>query len=166
MLYLLDANVLITADRLYYPMDRIPQFWTWVLEQSNIGNIKIPYEIYDEMADGKADDLVRWLKTNKDVILLDEEVDVILLQEVIDGGYAEGLNDVELDQIAKDPFLVAYARMKSNRCVVTLEQSSPRKQRANRKIPDVCNTFGIPCCDTFQLIRALDFKIRQTAIKR
>jgi hypothetical protein len=161
MLYLLDANVLITADRLYYPMDRVPQFWDWILEQSSAGNIKIPFEIYGEIVDGKADDLVKWLKANKAVIQLDEEVDVALVQEVIERGYAEDLNDVELDQIAKDPFLVAYARMKPNRCVVTLENSSPRKQRANRKIPDVCSTFGVACCDTFQLIRDLDFKINK-----
>lgn len=160
MLYLLDANVLITADRLYYPMDRVPQFWNWILEQSDAGNIKIPYEIYDEVVDGKADDLVKWLKANKALIQLDEEVDISVVQEVIGKGYATDLDDVELDKIAKDPFLVAYACMKPNRCVVTLENSSPRKQRANRKIPDVCSTFSIPCCDTFQLIRELDFKIK------
>lgn len=27
MLYLLDANVLITASRLYYPVDQVPEFW-------------------------------------------------------------------------------------------------------------------------------------------
>lgn len=161
MLYLLDANVLITADRLYYPMDRVPQFWEWILEQADAGNIKIPYEIYNEIIDGKVDDLVKWLKANKTTIRLDEEVDITVVQEVIDTGYAPDLDDVELEKIAKDPFLVAYARMKPNRCVVTLENSSPRKQRANRKIPDVCSTFSISCCDTFQLIRDLDFRIKR-----
>ncbi len=32
MLYLLDANVLIDADRDYYPIDRVPEFWDWILE--------------------------------------------------------------------------------------------------------------------------------------
>ena len=27
MLYLLDANVLITAHNLYYPIDAVPEFW-------------------------------------------------------------------------------------------------------------------------------------------
>lgn len=28
MLYLLDANVLISAQELHYPLGRIPQFWS------------------------------------------------------------------------------------------------------------------------------------------
>lgn len=159
MLYLLDANTLITADRQYYPMERVPQFWDWILEKADAGYIKLPYEIYNEIVDGKADDLVKWLKSNKKILQLDEEVDTILLQEVMDKGYGPNLKDVEIEKMAKDPFLVAYARMKPDRCVVTLENAGPRKKRANRKVPDICNTFKIPCCDTFQLIRDLDFRI-------
>lgn len=159
MLYLLDANVLITADREYYPMDRIPQFWDWILEQAGAGKIKLPYEIFGEVVDGKTDDLLKWLKTNRRTIELDEEVDVGLLQDVLDRGYAPNLNDVQLEKVAKDPFLITYARMAPDRCVITLEKPSPKKQGANRKIPDVCNVFGISCYDTFHLIRKLDFKI-------
>lgn len=159
MLYLLDANVLITADRQYYPMDRIPQFWSWVLEQAEAGHIKIPYEIYGEITEGKEDDLVKWLKQHRTSLILDEEVDIGLLQEVLDRGYGERLTDVELQKVAKDPFLVAYARADMARCVVTLERSSPGKTRGNRKIPDVCDAFGVSHCDTFRLIRDLDFRI-------
>ena len=30
MLYLLDANVLITANNLYYPIDSVPEYWEWL----------------------------------------------------------------------------------------------------------------------------------------
>jgi hypothetical protein len=30
MLYLTDANVLITANNLYYPIDRVPECWEWL----------------------------------------------------------------------------------------------------------------------------------------
>jgi Domain of unknown function (DUF4411) len=30
MLYLLDANVLITARNRYYPIDTVPEFWSWL----------------------------------------------------------------------------------------------------------------------------------------
>lgn len=30
MLYLLDANELITAHNLYYPIDVVPEFWEWL----------------------------------------------------------------------------------------------------------------------------------------
>ena len=30
LLYLLDANVLITANRDYYSVKRVPEFWAWL----------------------------------------------------------------------------------------------------------------------------------------
>ncbi|MFN8375069.1 MAG: DUF4411 family protein [Anaerolineae bacterium] len=55
-------------------------------------------------------------------------------------------------------FLIAYALVdKGNRCVVTVETSAPSKQRHNRKIPDVCQTFTVPWCDPFTLYRSLGF---------
>ena len=44
MLYLLDANVLIQAHEEYYPLDRIPQFWVWLVEEAVAGYAKMPFE--------------------------------------------------------------------------------------------------------------------------
>ena len=49
MLYLLDANVLIDANRDYYPIARVPEFWDWLLEMGRLGRIRIPLEIYEEV---------------------------------------------------------------------------------------------------------------------
>jgi hypothetical protein len=43
VLFLFDANVLITASNTYYPIDLIPEFWSWVEHQGKIENIKIPW---------------------------------------------------------------------------------------------------------------------------
>jgi Domain of unknown function (DUF4411) len=48
--YLLDANVLIRAHEDYYPIDRIPQFWAWLVSMGNRSTVKVPYEIYGEIA--------------------------------------------------------------------------------------------------------------------
>ena len=50
MLYLLDANVLIRAHEDYYPIDRVPQFWVWLLGLAEAGHAKLPFEIYHEIA--------------------------------------------------------------------------------------------------------------------
>ena len=52
MLYLLDANVLIRAHGDYYPIDRVPPFWNWLIAEGEAGHVKIPFEIYDEIAIG------------------------------------------------------------------------------------------------------------------
>lgn len=49
MLYLLDANVLIDANRDYYPIERVPEFWDWLAAIGEQGQAKIPLEIYAEV---------------------------------------------------------------------------------------------------------------------
>lgn len=61
MLYLLEANTLIRANADYYPIERIPQFWDWLMECGRAGRVKIPNEIADEMPAGR-DDVADWLK--------------------------------------------------------------------------------------------------------
>ena len=161
MLYLFDANVLITAGNSYYQIDQIPEYWAWVQHQGTIGNIKIPIEIYEEVLAGRKNDdpLLDWMKdkVNQVALRLDEAVNVALVQEVVSKGYAPDLTDDELEEIGRDPFLIAYAMAGNERCVVTTEVSRPSRKRHNRKLPDVCNSFSIACFNPFQVNRALGF---------
>ena len=164
VLYLLDANVLIDANRDYYPVARVPEFWDWLLEMGRLGRIKIPQEFYEEVIlppppKDRPDLLVEWLKTNKNAIVLDEEAVVELVTRVTEQGYASDLTDVEIEKIGRDPFLVTYALVDiQNRCVVTTEHSKPSKKRANRKLPAVSKDFNARCINTFALIQELDFR--------
>ena len=81
-----------------------------------------------------------------------------LVRKVIDVGYAADLTDDEIEQVGRDPFLMAYALASDDRCVVTVEISAPKKQRQNRKVPDVCKALGVRCCSPFEFNRLLDFR--------
>lgn len=164
MVYLLDANVLITAQNLYYPVDAVPEFWEWLVHMGNAGEIKMPIETLEEVRDGskpaQRDPLYVWIQddAHKAAILFDEDVQPALVQRVANK-YAPDLTDDELDAIGRDPFLIAHALADpANRCVVTTEVSKPRLKRQNRRIPDVCKDVGVRCCDTFTMLRALDFR--------
>jgi hypothetical protein len=160
MLYLLDANVLIDANRDYYSISRIPEFWDWLTFQGNLNNIKIPIEIFDEIKNGN-DQLATWAKAeeNETALLLDEDVDLNIVRRVINQGYGNDLSDVEIEKLGNDPFLVAYALIEStNRSIVTTEISKPKRQRSNRHLPDVCSDFNISCHNTYELTRILDFR--------
>lgn len=165
MLYLLDANTLISAKNLYYPIKRIPEFWDWLVYQGKISKIKIPIETYEEFKDtkpkdGEKDDLAQWAETTevKKALLFDEEAEPDLVSRVTYEGYSPNPTDDEILKMGRDPFLIAYALKDiKNRCIVTTETSKPNRVGANRHIPDVCNTFGIRCINNFDLIQNLDF---------
>lgn len=166
MVYLLDANVLITAHRFYYPVDAVPEFWDWLVHMGNAGTIKMPVETFEEVKDGSNDAerdlLFGWLQSeeHKAAIMFDHDVQPELVQRVI-SQYAPDLTDVELEAIGRDPFLIAHAMADpANRCVVTTEVSRRTLQRQNRRIPDVCADAGVQCCDTFTMLRGLRFSTR------
>ena len=164
MLYLLDANVLIDANRDYYPIQRVPEFWDWLLEMGRNGSIRVPEEIYEEIVPPpsrrprRPDELAEWLKSHKDTMVLDEQVSQELVARAIEQGYAQDLTDEEVEKVGRDPFLIAYALADvADRCVVTTEHSKPSTTRANRHLPDVCQDLQVPCTNTFDLIRDLNF---------
>ena len=158
MFYLLDANVLIDANRDYYPISRVPEFWDWLVDRASKQQTKIPLEMYEEILKGNEDHLTRWVKDNRAALLLDEDVDVGLVAHVTASGYAPNLDEEEIQRLGRDPFLIAYAlRDSAQRIVVTTEVSKPTKKRANRRIPDVCWDLGVRCYDPFDFIKALDF---------
>ncbi len=165
MLYLLDANTLIDAKRDYYPIDRVPEFWDWLVSHGNQGNIKIPIEVYEEFSDtkdkdGNKDTLAAWAEQTevKEALLFKEEAEQDLVARITYGGYVANPTDDELETIGRDPFLLLYAlKALENRCIVTTESSKPSRRGANRHIPDVCRDFSIICINNFQMIRQMDF---------
>ena len=182
MLYILDEDVLITAMR-YYRVERVPEFWEWILETNRVGSVQIktPHEAYEKMLhfvpndpNIQEDDLSVWLKEHKDAILLDEAVNPTLVESVLTDGYdlpPHKRTDKELEKLNQDPYLIAYALNQTSlisslveRCVVTNEQPSKNpqqpRQRANKKIPDVCKIMGVRCIDLFGLIEEQDFKTK------
>ncbi len=161
MLYLLDANILITACNTYYPIDQVPEFWTWLQQKAADGHIKIPQEVMEEIEAGRDEDPLKvWISNdvNKGALLLEGTVDAALVQQVVAVGYAPDLTDDEVEKIGRDPFLIAYALVNTaERYVVTTEVSRPSAQRQNRKIPDVCSAVGVQCLGPFALNKALGF---------
>lgn len=162
MLYLLDANILITAANTYYGISRVPEFWSWLQHQGTSGQIKIPVEMYEEVLEGRKDDdeLLDWVKhdANRKALLFDESSKPDLVRRVVREGYAKDLSDDEIEKLGRDPFLISYGLMDANRCIATTEVSKPSRQRHNRHIPDVCLTLKLSCCGPWDLNRHLGFK--------
>ena len=104
MLYLLDANALITAHNTYYAQHRVPEFWGWLEHHGQAGTVKLPAEIYAEVEDGN-DALATWMKlgTMRAALRFAEQVDGAHVSAVL-GHYGAALTDAQLITIlAKIP---------------------------------------------------------------
>lgn len=160
VLYVIDADFLMGANRGYLAMDRVPQFWDWLQHVGREGHAKLPLDICDEIRDG-TDALAAWIRDAevREDLLLAEEADPALVSAVVDEGYANDLTDTEVEKLGRDPFLIAHVLgAPESRCVVSNEVSKPSAQRANRHVPDVCADLGLRCIDGIELIRRLDFR--------
>jgi Domain of unknown function (DUF4411) len=159
VMYLLDANVLITAATSFYKIKRVPEYWDWLTHHGARGRVKIPQEIYEEIASG-TDELSKWIKNKpcKNALLLKESSDPATVRYILDNSHGENLTEIEMATIGRDPFLIAYAFKKPNRCVVTSEVSQSGKKRRNTKIPDACDKIGVNLMSTSRFLDALDFR--------
>lgn len=157
MLYLLDANALISAHQTWYGLSRVPEFWTWLHHHGAANALKMPQETYDEVENG-TDALAAWMKnaTSKRALLLNETGYLANVQAVLDK-YGTGLGEADLITIGMDPFLIAAALGHSDRCVVSAEVSRPSRTGPRRHVPDVCGDLDVPCMSPVQFIAALDF---------
>ena len=118
----------------------------------------MPFEIHNEIAVSRGP-LREWIcrQDIKDSLILDEEVNAELVERVLTDGYGDDLTDSDLEKIGRAPFLIAYALKMEERVVVTKETPKPSAQRANRKIPDVCDTLNVQWMRDFDLYRVLKF---------
>ncbi len=137
MLYLLDANILINAERDYYPIEQVPEFWDWLLHYASEGQVKQPAEILEEVLKGgknpDKDPLLAWLKADgvQEALRLDEEVIQIHVQRVVYEGYGPDLTDTELEEVGLDPILIAYALASpAERIIVTAENFKTKNATA------------------------------------
>lgn len=164
MLYLLDANALITAHNTWYGHKRVPEFWRWLIHHGEAGTIKLPQEIYAEVEAGN-DELAVWMQKaeTKNALLLIEDSDPDAVQMVL-ACYGEPLTEDDMITIGQDPFLIAAAVGSVDRCVVTAEVSKPKRTGARRHVPDVCGDCGVNWISPVMFIAKLDFSTNWDAV--
>lgn len=158
MLHLVDASALITAHNTYLALDRVPEFWEWLLHQGRNAVVKVPKVIYEEVEDGN-DALADWMSMQgtKDALLLDEAPHPVHVRTAMIC-YGPNPTEADLITIGKDPFLVGAALVDpANRCVVTAEVSKPGRTGPRRHLPDVCADCHVTSMNLVQLMRALNF---------
>jgi len=166
LVYVLDANVFITAHRTYYSFDIAPGFWKALLKYAESGNIisidKVENELYkghDPKNSKMPDKLAIWAKekfkpyfkstATEDVIKEYKEI----VQWVSENNYySQAVKNEFASSDLSDSWLVAFAKAYDN---VLVTQEKPSKTKAKVPIPNLCEQFNVPYVDTFQMLRRL-----------
>jgi len=160
MKYLIDANILISGYKAFYPIDVHVTYWKVIAEQIANGNFiiidKVKNEVQDEV-------IVEWLKQNVDKKLYEttsdslEQYRHIQIWAARNATFSLAEKTHFADSNVADPFLVAKA-MNCGYTVVTYEGFAG-KGSTKIKIPDVCQTFGVNCISINDALRELKIQI-------
>lgn len=155
----LDADVFIQAKNGPYKFKRIPQFWEFLSEQFELGTIRCPKIVYDEISEG-TDDLARWFVERV------ENGACIPAGESVQDHYRR-ISDYVYQKYTPhqagaflkggDGWVIAHA-LDSRGMVVT--QESDRSKKSKVKVPTICKgPFKAPCLDIYQMLELLDFDL-------
>lgn len=156
--YVIDANVLMQAHRLYYAFPICPGFWDFLLQHHQSGRIISLDRVHAEIDPGDA--LHHWVQSTAPATLFASTQDaavgsqfgelMMLVQE--NKQFTQAAKD-EFARVA-DGWLVAYAQANPNHVVVTMEE---RADGAKKKVPlpNLCLQRGIRYTDTFTMMGEL-----------
>lgn len=157
MKHLLDTNTLIEAKNRYYGMTICPGYWSWLLLQNQAFELASIVPVRDELTRGK-DDLAEWVKDNASLFhdVSDGQTQAAFGQ--IATAIAEQSDKMKVGALEEflsgaDPWLIAKA-MTTGATVVTHEVLNHEVKR-KFIIPNVCEMFGVPYMNTFELLNKL-----------
>ena len=160
-MYLLDANIFITAKNNYYGVDVAPGFWEWIAEDYLVNDLRSIAAVRDELL-AQDDDLTAWARRLPQDFWLEElDTDVPSLRAIASWTMT---GDPRFMQHARTEFLatadyrlVAQAHA-GGHVVVTHEVPQPEGKK-KIKIPDVCVAFGVEQREPFELFRELGLQL-------
>jgi hypothetical protein len=160
--YLLDSSVLIEAHQRYYAFDLAPAFWNAIKNHCDIGRIYSIDRIKEELKKGN-DELANWSCAICEYMFLDSSEANVLNCYARIMNWAQGQNRLTQAAInglaqSADGWLIAYAMAKGY--TVVTQEVSAMNSKTEVKIPDLCGAMGVPCMDTFDMLRTLGIKFR------
>ena len=161
MTYLLDANALMEASRLYCGFDIAPGFWQWLANPSLHSRVGSVDAVKREIQAGHGP-LVSWARGLPLGFWVAEGPSTVgslaaAMSWVSDSSRAYGQDARSGFAASADLRLIAVAHAEGH-SVVTRETRSP-DSRKRVKIPDVCDALGVPCVQPFDAYRDLGLRL-------
>lgn len=157
--FLLDTNSFIDAKNFFYAFDICPGFWQSLRRHHKSEQVYSIDQVKKEITDG-SDMLVRWAKwMPKGFFQISHGPDVAVeYSKIITWVDANFTRREAVDAFADkaDGWLIAYAKVYGY-TLVCQEKFDPNVKRRVPN-PNVCHHFGVPFCNMFEMLRAINAK--------
>lgn len=151
----IDASVLIQAEKKHYPIIRVPQFWTFIDQKLESGQIRMPRIAFEEVA-SFGNGLAEWCKLRKNrglCIRASKDVQEKCMSRVTGYVYEKHAPHQAAEFLkGADSWLIAHALCEGG--TVVTEESRGVKLKV--KIPTVTKALGGTWCDTSDMLNQLE----------
>ena len=153
--YCLDINVFIEGWNKYYSMSLCPSYWEIIDDLGEHGRVFSPIEVRREILQHD-DGLANWIR-DRNHLFRDISDNVQNTLRDIMRDFPRLVDNTRQRSIA-DPWVIAHA-ISENATVVTKE--IPVGVASRRiKIPDVCNSLGVPWIDDFMFAEEIGIQFQ------
>ncbi|HMH44381.1 MAG TPA: DUF4411 family protein [Pyrinomonadaceae bacterium] len=157
--YWLDADACIHAkDERHgaFPFSRMQKFWNYLSHQVDLGVVKAPKMVYDEITKGN-DALAEWFRDREDRGLCENPNDAVWnCVTQVNNLVVQKYGDRKARRFltGADPFVLAHAMAMGDEGIVVSHEST-REQNAIVKIPTVCAALNIQQVSIFTMLNQL-----------
>ncbi len=162
--YILDANVFMEASRRYYPFDFAKPFWDALVNYAQSGIIYSIDKVLNEIKRGHGElkvwaenDFYNHFMTTQDPNVF-KSYSALVNWAQNQTQYYQTAKDIFMRQDNADAWVLAFAHANGFRIVTHEVYDSNIKKRI--PIPNVCQDFNIQNCDTFEMLRNLQFSFK------
>lgn len=166
MKYLIDANVIITAERFYYPKVVFSNFWDQFANFTKEGKLVFLDVVVNEILKGDSDEYEnvenKWIRKNVQGSELKTLPSLLVhYQQVINrvsrmANYTEAAKAEFARSDAGDAWLVSAAKYFQENAdvasIVTYEKPAPGSSK-RIKLPDICDLYGVKCITPVEMLR-------------
>jgi hypothetical protein len=165
--YVLDTNVLVQAQRHYYPFDVCPGFWECLVHYAQAGRLTSIDRVKNEILKGD-DNLKTWASNparrsffaSTDVPAVASSFGEMMRWVQAQTQFTLAAKAEFANEKVADGWVIAYAKA-HGLSVVTLEVYNATRQ-SRVPIPNVCRAFNVAYVNTFEMLRALDVRLNWT----
>lgn len=157
-MYVIDTNIFIANDNMYYCHDVFPKFWDVFEKLFNDGIIASIDKVYNELSYGRDSDFVKqWAITHPKFFKERDQETSLEYENVCSWLRSNPRYDHERAEkflMVADAYLIAYAKSK-NMTLVTYEKSA-KGNSPKIKIPDVCMGLNVKYVDFIGMLREIN----------